>query len=175
MDSIVENLMKEMASGNNLSAISRSVGGDDAKVKSALGMCLPLVLGSMANTAAKPGGADTLTKMMAPAGSNNPVDNMSSFLSNPAAAGGSGMVSTLFGSKTGIIQNTISQKTGLPLAAVAKVMEIATPLVMGYVGKMVARLKMDTGNLASLLGDQSAMALQSSPEAAGMVKHLISV
>jgi hypothetical protein len=113
--------------------------------------------------------------MMAPAGSNNPVDNMSSFLSNPAAAGGSGMVSTLFGSQTGIIQNTISQKTGLPPAAVAKVMEIATPLVMGYVGKMVARQKMDTGNLASLLGDPSAMALQSSPEAAGMAKHLISV
>jgi hypothetical protein len=174
MDSIVENLMKEMSSGNTLSAISRSVGGDDAKVKSALGMSLPLVLGSMANTASKPGGAATLTKMMAQTGSNNPVDNMGSFLGNAAAAGGSGMVSTLFGSQMGTIQSTISQKTGLPPAAVAKVMEIATPLVMGYVGKMFVQQKMDTKNLTSLLGDQSKMALQSSPEAAGMAKQLMS-
>ena len=170
---IVADLMKQVATGDNLSMISKSVGGDGKAVQSALGMGLPMIMGSMANTASKPGGADILTKMLSQAGGSNPMDNMSGFLGNPAAAGGSGMVSTLFGSQMGTIQNAISQKTGLPPAAVGKVMEIATPMVMGYVGKMFVQQKMDTKSLTGLLGDQSKMALQASPDAAAMAKQLI--
>jgi len=64
MDSIIENLMKELASGDNFSALSKSAGGNDKAVKSALGMGLPLLLGSMSNNASKPGGADVLMKML---------------------------------------------------------------------------------------------------------------
>lgn len=147
--------------------------GDGKAVQSALSMGLPMIMGSMANTASKPGGADVLTKMLAQTGGSNPMDNLGGFLSNPAAAGGSGMVSTLFGSQMGTIQNAISQKTGLPPAAVGKVMEIATPMIMGYVGKMFVQQKMDTKSLTNLIGDQSKMALQASPEAAGMAQHLM--
>jgi len=170
---IVADLMNQVATGNNLSMISKSVGGDGKAVQSALSMGLPMIMGSMADTASKPGGTDMLTKMLAQAGGSNPMDNMSGFLGNPAAAGGSGMVSTLFGSQMGTIQNAISQKTGLPPAAVGKVMEIATPMIMGYVGKMFVQQKMDTRSLASLLGDQSRIALQASPDAAGMAKQLM--
>jgi len=169
---IVADLMKQVATGDNLSMISTSVGGDGKAVQSALGMGLPMIMGSMANTASKPGGADTLTKMLAQAGGSNPLDNMSGFLGNPAAAGGSGMVSTLFGSQMGMIQNAIAQKTGLPPAAVGKVLEIAAPLVMGYVGKMFVQQKMDKKSLTGLLGDQSKMALQASPDAAAIAKEL---
>ncbi len=164
---IVADLMKQVATGDNLSMISKSVGGDGKAVQSALGMGIPLLLGSMATTASKPGGADMMTKMLAQTGGSNPMDNLGGFLGNPAAAGGSGMVSTLLGSQMGGIQNTISQKTGLPPAVVGKVLEIAAPMVMGYVGKMVGQQKMDTKSLTGLLGEQSKMALQASPEAAG--------
>jgi hypothetical protein len=89
---IVADLMKQVATGDNLSMISKSVGGDGKAVQSALSMGLPMIMGSMANTASKPGGADVLTKMLAQAGGSNSMDNMSGFLGNPAAAGGSGMV-----------------------------------------------------------------------------------
>ncbi|MGA2914330.1 MAG: DUF937 domain-containing protein [Methanoregula sp.] len=170
---IVADLMKQVATGDNLALISKSVGGDNKAVQSALSMGLPMIMGSMANTASKPGGTDMLTKMLAQTGGNTPMDNLGGVLSNPAAAGGSGMVSTLFGSQMGTIQNAISQKTGLPPAAVGKVMEIATPMVMSYVSKMFVQQKMDTKSLTSLLGDQSKLALQSSPEAAGMAKQLM--
>jgi hypothetical protein len=170
---IVGDLMKQVATGDNLAMISKSVGGDGKAVQSTLGMGLPMIMGSMANTASKPGGTDVLTKMLAQGAASNPMDNMSGFLSNPAAAGGSGMVGTLFGSQMGTIQNTISQKTGLPPMAVGKVMEIATPIVVGYVGKMFVSQKMDTKSLTSLLGDQSMMAMQASPDAAAMAKQMM--
>ncbi len=170
---IVADLMQQVARGDNLSAISSSVGGDAASVKSALGMGLPLVLGSMANSAGKPGGTEALTSMLAQAGGRNPLDNMGSFLSNPAAAGGSGMVNALFGNQMGAIQAAIAQKTGLPPAAVGKVLEIATPLVVGYVGKMFVSQKMDAQSLTGLLGDQSKVALTSSPDAAVLAHEML--
>jgi hypothetical protein len=173
MDSIVENLMKQLLSGENLPAISKSVGGDDKAVKSALDMGLPLLLGSMSNNASKPGGADMLMKMMTQTGSSNPMDNISNHLSNPEAAGGSGMVSSLFGSQMVPIQNAISQKTGLPPAAVGKLIAIVTPMIIGHVGKMSMQQNMDPKGLSNLLGDQSKMAMQSSPDAANLAKQLL--
>src|SRR5512136_1711948 len=170
---IVADLMKQAATGDNLSLISKSVGGDGKAVQSALSMGLPLIMGSMANTASKPGGTEMLTKMLSQTGSSNPVDNLGSLIANPAAAGGSGMVSTLFGSQMGTIQNAISQKTGLPPAAVGKVLEIAAPMVVGYIGKMFVQQKMDAAGLTSLLGDQSKMALAGSPDAAAMAQQLL--
>jgi hypothetical protein len=172
MQSIVDDVMNALTSGNNLSAISKSVGGNETAVKSALGMGLPLVLGAMANHASTPGGTEMLTKTLTLAGNSNPMDNLSSHLSNPAAAGGSGMASTLLGSQMGTIQNAISQKTGLPPAAVGQVMAIAIPVIMGHLGKMVVQQKMDTKNLTSVLGDHAKMALQSSPEAASIAQQL---
>jgi len=85
---IVTDLMKLAGTGDNLSLISKSAGGDANAVQSALGMGLPLIMGSMATTAAKPGGADVLTKMMAQAGGTSPLDNMSGFLGGSAVSGG---------------------------------------------------------------------------------------
>jgi hypothetical protein len=172
MQSIVDDVMNTLTSGNNLSAISKSVGGNETAVKSALGMGLPLVLGAMANHALTPGGTEMLTKTLTQAGNSNPMDNLSSHLSNPAAAGGSGMASMVLGSQMGTIQNAISEKTGLPPAAVGQVMAIAIPVIMGHLGKMFVQQKMDTNNLTGILGDHAKMALQSSPEAASIAQQL---
>lgn len=136
MDSIIDELMKQVASGDNLSAISQAVGGDPNAVKSALGMGMPLILGAMAKSSSSSGGADMLTNMLSQAGGSNPMDNLSGFLGSPAAAGGSGLVSSLLGSQMGGIQNAIAQKTGLPPAIVGKILAIAAPIVISQVSKM---------------------------------------
>ena len=56
MASILESMMTQVSSGDNLSAISKAVGGDEPAVKSALSMGLPMLLGSMSNTASTPAG-----------------------------------------------------------------------------------------------------------------------
>ncbi len=165
--------MTQMSSGDNLSAISNSVGGDTNAVKSALSMGLPMLLGSMSNTASKSGGTDMLTNMLAQTGGSDPMDNIGSFLGSSAAAGGGGMLNSLLGSQLTPIQNAIAQKTGLPPAVVGKVLAIAAPMLIGYVGKMVTQQKMDSAGLTSLLGEQSKLAMQSSPEAASMAKQFL--
>jgi hypothetical protein len=171
MDSIVENLMKQVATGDNLSTIAKSVGGNEKGVQSALSMVLPILMGSMAKNASTPSGADTLIKTLTQTGASNPLDNLGGFLGKPEASGGSGMVNMLLGNQMGAIQNAISQKTGLPSAIIGKIIAIAAPIIMGYVGKMFTEQKMDQKGLSSLLGEQLKMVMQSSPEAATMVKQ----
>lgn len=170
---IVGDLLKQVATGDNLAQISKSVGGDEKGVQSALGMALPMILGSISNTASKPGGADMITGMLGQMGGSNPMDNLGSFLGSPAAAGGSSMVSSLLGSQMAPIQNAIAQKTGLPPTIIGKVLAIAAPMVIGYVGKMFAGKKVDSQGLTSLLGEQSKMAMAASPDAANMAKDLL--
>jgi hypothetical protein len=170
---IVGDLLKQVATGDNLAQISKSVGGDEKGVQSALGMALPVILGSMSSTASKPGGADMISGMLGQMGGSNPMDNMGSFLGSPAASGGSGMVSSLLGSQMAPVQNAIAQKTGLPPAIVGKVLAIAAPMVIGYVSTMFAGKKVDQQGLTSLLGEQSKLAMQASPDAANMAKQLL--
>jgi len=85
---IIADLMKQVATGDNLSLISKSVGSDEKSVQSALDMGLPMIMGSMAQTAQKPGGADMITSMMGQMGGSNPLDNLGGFLGSSAASGG---------------------------------------------------------------------------------------
>lgn len=85
----------------------------------------------------------------------------------------SGMAGMLLGSQMTGIQNAIAQKTGLPPEIVGKVLTIATPLVMGYVGKMMGG-KTDQKSLSGLLGEQSKMAMQASPDAAALANQFLS-
>jgi hypothetical protein len=172
---VVGDLMRVAVSGNNPIALGKAVGVDKDKAQTLIRVSLPLVLGSMATTAAKPGGTEMVAKMLTQAGASNPIDNLGGFLSNPAAAGGSTMVSSLFGTQTETLQNVIAQKSGVPPAVISKVMAIAAPMVAGYVGKMFIEQKMNPAGLASLLGIQSKMAMQASPEAASLFKELMAI
>lgn len=173
MDSIVEGLMKQVATGDNLSLISKQVGADSGQVQSALGMGIPMILGSMSGKASQPGGADMISGMLSGMSGGNPLDNLGGFLGNPSAAGGSGMVSSLLGSQMSGISGAISQKTGLPPAIVNKILEIAAPMVVGYISKMSGGKSMDQQGLSSLLSAESKSAMQSSPEAAALAQQFL--
>jgi hypothetical protein len=170
---IVADLMKQVATGDNLSMISKSVGSDEKSVQSALGMGIPMIMGTMAQTAQKPGGADMITSMMGQMGGTNPLDNLGGFLGSSAASGGSGMARSLLGNQMAPISNAIAQKTGLPTAVVDKILGIATPMIIGYVTKSMGGKQMDQQGLTSLLGEQSKMAMQSSPDAARMAEQVL--
>ncbi|MFA5003373.1 MAG: DUF937 domain-containing protein [Methanolinea sp.] len=173
MDSIVADLMKQVGTGDNLASIAKSVGGDEKGVQSALSMALPMVMGSMANSASTPGGADMITKMMGQMGGSSGMDGIASMLGGSGGSSAmSGMAGMLLGSQMGTIQNAIAKKTGLPPEIVGKVLTIATPMVMGYVGKMIGG-KTDQKSLSSMLGEQSKMAMQASPDAAALANQFL--
>lgn len=170
---IMGDLIEQVGTGENLTALSSTLGGDEKSVQSALGLALPMVMGSMAKTAAKPGGADLITSMMAQVGGGVATDSMASYLSTPAPSGGSDIVSQLLGGQMGAIQNAISQKTGLPPAIVGTLLAVVTPMILGAVKNKFTDKKMDSAGLTSLLGDQAKVAMQSSPDATALADQFL--
>jgi hypothetical protein len=172
MESMVGMLMSHL-SGDNLSMIGKLVGGDSNSAKSILSTAVPLLMGVMANTAAKPGGADTLARMTEGGKLDSVVDNTGGYLQNPDVAGGTNILSSLLGGQQGTVVAMIAQKTGFSTESIGKVLAVVAPLVVGFVGKMMRQQNMDTSALTSFLGEQSKMALAGAPDATGIMNTLM--
>lgn len=171
MDSLVESLMKQMISEDNLSLLSNKVGADEKSTKSALEMGLPMLLGAMSNKASKSDGSNAIMSSLSQLGGNNPADDVASYLGGSGSQG-TDMLSSILGSSLQPIQQTISQKTGLPAGVVGQLLSMAMPLLLGSLTKSSNKQSISGNDLSKLLGEQSEMALSSSPEAAGLMKEL---
>src|SRR5690606_10141972 len=66
---------------------------------------------------------------------------------------GAGILGHVFGNKQANVENALSQKSGLDAGAIANILKIAAPLVMGYLAKQKAQGNVNDANgLNSLLG-----------------------
>ncbi|HOT06957.1 MAG TPA: DUF937 domain-containing protein [Methanotrichaceae archaeon] len=135
MYSIVEGLMTQIMTGDNLSVMSGKVGADDKSVKSALDLALPLLLGAVSSKAAKPEGASAIMSSISGMGADNPVDSISGYLNSPEKLQGPDLLSSILGSQLQPIQQSISKSTGLPPAIVGQILGILLPLVIGSLSK----------------------------------------
>jgi hypothetical protein len=61
----------------------------------------------------------------------------------------------------------------MPPAVVTKVLAMALPLVLGSLSKNSPNQSLGSGDLTKLLGEQSKMAMSTSPDAAGVMKELL--
>lgn len=172
MESMVEDLMKQLMSGDNLSLMSKQVGADEKTTTSALKMGLPLILGAMSKKASKPEGANAIMGRLAQLGSNNPMDSMASYIGGSGSSQGTDMLSSILGSSLQPIQQAISKSTGMPNGAVGQLLSMALPLVLGSLSKSSPKQNMGSNDLSKLLGEQSKIAMSSSPDAAGAIKEL---
>lgn len=172
MDSIVGDLMGQLTSGDNLSSISNKAGTDEKSTKSVLEMGLPLLLGAMNQKASKPDGAQAILGSMAQMGNNNPMDNMASYLGASDSSQETSMLNSVLGNSLQPIEQMISKKTGVPPIVVSKILAMALPLVLGSLTKSSQKQNIGQGDLSKLLGDQSKMAMASSPDAAGVMNEV---
>lgn len=171
MNSIVEGLMKQMMSGDNLSRLSNTIGADEKSTKSALEMGLPLLLGAMSNKASKSDGSNAIISSLSQLGGNNPADDMASYIGGSGSQG-TDILSSILGSSLQPIQQAISKKTGLPASVVGQLLSLALPLLLGSLTKSSNKQKMAADDLSKILEEQSKMALSSSSDASGLMKEL---
>lgn len=174
MDSIVDGLMKQMMSSDNLTTIGQKVGADDKSTKSALEMGLPLLLGALSQKASTSEGSNSILSSIAgiAQGAGNPADDVSAYLGSPSSSQGSDLVSSLLGSSMQPIQQAVSQRTGLPANVVGQLLSMALPLLLGSLGQKSSPSPA-SNDLSKMLAEQSNLAMSSSPGAAEVMQQLI--
>jgi hypothetical protein len=163
MDALTQQLMQQL-SGTALTKISKKIGADKQTTSSALSVALPLLVTALANNSSQPAGAQALHTALTKDHDGSILDNISSFLKNPAVANGAGILMHVLGGQQPVIVQGLSKATGLSADQIVQLLQIAAPLVMGLLGKQTQQAGLDPQGLASLLGSQQQQAQATSPD-----------
>lgn len=172
MDALMGQLMDQL-SGDDLSEIGKQIGADKGATNSALSGAIPLLMSALNNNASKPDGAQSLHQALANDHDGSILSDVSSFLGNPQAANGSGILGHILGSQQPAVTQGLAQSSGLNSGQTGQLLEIAAPLLMGALGQQQQQQGFDTNALSNFLGGQQQMAQQSNPDMMSMLNNLL--
>jgi hypothetical protein len=151
-------LVSEQLQGEELSAISRSIGADEQTTRGAIGSALPVLVTALAGNAAKPAAAAQLHDAIRKDHDGSLLDNLSGFLGNPAMGNGAGILKHILGGRQGAVEAGVAGGTGLDGGQAAKLLQILAPIVMAALGKAQSSGNLDAGGLAGMLTQQKTAA-----------------
>jgi len=138
-----------------ISSASKQLGQSENKTSSALSAAIPLMLGAMKNNASTSGGAAGLLGALSNSNHDGSIlDNIGSMLGNAdEISDGAGILGHIFGGKEKNVAQAVSTKSGMDLSSVMKLLQMAAPIVMGFLGKQTRQNNVsDAGGIESLLG-----------------------
>ena len=134
MENILGAILSQL-DDNSIQAISNKAHASPDRTKSALGSAIPILMNALAKNSSSGDGAAALKSALERDHDGSLLDNLGSFLNNPEQANGAGILKHVLGSKRQNVEQYISRDSGLDKSAVVKILEMAAPIVMGYLGK----------------------------------------
>ncbi|HKP67771.1 MAG TPA: DUF937 domain-containing protein [Pyrinomonadaceae bacterium] len=156
--------------------ISSEVGAEPSAVSTVIQAALPTILGSLANNASTPQGAESLNNALEQDHDGSVLDNLGGLgglifgggqaAPTPRQADGGGILGHILGGSQGAVVQEASNRSGLNAGQVAQILMMLAPIVMGYLGRQKQQQGVGAdglgGLLGGLLGGQAAAAPQSS-------------
>ncbi|MGY8914868.1 MAG: DUF937 domain-containing protein [Flavobacteriales bacterium] len=140
-----------------IGGIAGQTGNSEEKTANVLSMAMPLLMGAMKKNASTPQGAEGLMTALNSKHNGSILDNLGGVFNGgvdqSVMKDGAGILGHLLGNKQSLVENTISQKSGLDTSSVADILKIAAPILMGFLGKQKSQNNLNDANgLSSLLG-----------------------
>jgi len=156
-----------------LDAIGRQTGASPVQAQAALASAIPILMNALAKNSSSPEGADALQNAISRDHDGSILENLGGFLNNPAVANGSGILRHVLGGKQQNVINYISSDSGLSGASVAKILEIAAPIVMGFLGRKNSAGSGGGGILGSILNSYVREEADQSPRSQGVINQIL--
>lgn len=152
-------LLQSQLSGAVLNQLTQKIGaGDQAKTAAATTGIMNILLGAMAQNAAKPGGADALSKALDRDHDGSIMGNLMEMLSgqmqpsNPKTVNGEGILGHILGKRQPAAVEAVSKSSGLNANQVATLMATLAPIIMGALGQAKKQNNLDASGLNGMLG-----------------------
>jgi len=138
-----------------ISGASQQLGEKEDKTTNALSAALPLILGAMKNNSSTEQGAQGLMKALSSSKHDGGIlDNLGGLLGDSnVLSDGAGILGHVFGGKEQNVAQAVSAKSGMDMGSVMKLLQMAAPVVMGYLGKQGRQQNVtDSNGVGDLLG-----------------------
>lgn len=159
---------------NLLALVQQALGGDFAKhasqflgesqgsTQSALGLLLPVVLGTVAQQGATTQGATSLMSLINGANVDTGVLGNTAGLFGGGGggvnalinSGAGGLVSSLFGDKGGALANALASSSGIKSASATNLLAAIVPLILAFLKKLIGARGLNASSLSTLLAGQ---------------------
>lgn len=131
---------------------SKEVDESPEKVKSVLGMIMPMILGGLKKKTDSPEGARDLDAELEKEEHNGSVLNSLGTGSLSGLMGqGSGILGHIFGGKDSKMVEAVSTATGMNASKVGKLLKMAAPVIMGILGEQKRKDGSGPGGISGLV------------------------
>ncbi|WP_299534308.1 DUF937 domain-containing protein [Ulvibacterium sp.] len=139
-----------------INGVAGQTGQAENKTADVLSMAMPLLLGAMKKNASSPQGAEGLMNALSNKHDGSILDDLGGLfgggVDQSVMDDGAGILGHVLGNKQPQVENALSQKSGLDVGAIANILKIAAPIVMGYLGR-----ERNSGNVNDASGMNSLL------------------
>jgi outer membrane protein OmpA-like peptidoglycan-associated protein len=153
-------MLGKILGGDFAALASQFLGESQSNTKSAITSMLPALLGSIVQKGSTPGGASALMNTLnSPQVDASLTDKIGNLLGsgggNQLVNAGSGLLSSLLGSRVSSLTGALSSMSGISGTSANSLLAMAAPLVLGFLKKIVGEQGLNANGLMSLLGSQT--------------------
>ena len=131
--------------------MGNQAGLDKTQTKNALEGALPTILTALQGNSQSKLGKKQLAGALERDHDGSLLDNLSGYLDNPKSANGKGILKHTLGSRRTEVEGMLSQKTGVDKNSMSKILEMAAPLVMAYLGKEKSKNNIQSNGIGDLI------------------------
>ncbi|MBC2840642.1 DUF937 domain-containing protein [Robiginitalea sp. SC105] len=140
-----------------IEGISQESGEPEEDTADVLSMAMPLLLGAMKKNASSPEGAKGLMDALSSKHTGGILEDLGGLfgggLDTSVKQDGAGILRHVLGGKQPAVESALSQKSGMDPAAIASILQMAAPIILGFLGRQKAQSNVsDAGGLNTLLG-----------------------
>ncbi|HKO60697.1 MAG TPA: DUF937 domain-containing protein [Pyrinomonadaceae bacterium] len=170
---MISEMITQRISGAVAGQLSQRLGVSESTAQTAVQLAVPVILAALARNASKPQGAQELHQAVANDHDGSILDQLSSYLGNPQAANGSGILGHVLGGQRPAVENNLAQATGLDPNSAGSLLEMLAPMVMGAVGREQQQNGLDPNGLSEFLVQQQQAEVQSNPGLMGALSSVL--
>jgi hypothetical protein len=150
-------LLNSTLGGEMIRGVARETGQPEDKTADVLQMAMPLLMGAMKKNASTPQGAEGLLNALSSRHDGSILDNLGGLFGGGVDQSvlneGAGILGHVLGGRQPVVENALSQKSGIDASSIANILKIAAPIVMGYLGRQQSQANIkDAGGMDALLG-----------------------
>jgi OmpA-OmpF porin, OOP family len=132
-----------------LDKVAASTGESPEGTKKALHGALPTIFAALVHRSSTPDGASSVFAMISQSAVSGMVGKLTGTSEGPER--GRGLMGAIFGGRDATAGEALANSSGVKSSSAARILEFATPLVAGVLGKEVVARKMDAGDLSQTL------------------------
>lgn len=158
----LQDLLGPQKGSEAIEEISQNVGADSSAVNAAIQAALPMLINGLANNAATPQGAESLSNALEKDNHAGILDNIGGLggmifgggqqAAPPREADAGGILGHILGGDQAQVAEKVSRESGLEMGQAAQILMFLAPIVMGYIGRQKQEQNVGPDGLGGLLG-----------------------